>query len=206
MRLKAAPTLFVPVISSEKFDSIPAIQQEPELWPMEIHLHRLAPERAPLQRVDNEDLEWLRDHWLGASVLLSNEDFSMAFQAVDVSVWGPNPALALVSVWGALERLFSTSHQELSFRVSANIAAYLEMPGRERYRCFKQVKALYEHRSRAAHGSGRTEITAYQETFAIAKRALLKMVETRHVPEKKELEAGLFGDDIRIADQNPAMQ
>jgi len=28
-------------------------------------------------------------------------------------------------LWGALERLFATNEQELSFRVSANIAAYL---------------------------------------------------------------------------------
>jgi hypothetical protein len=38
--------------------------------------------------------------------------------------------------------------------------------------------------------------TPYVETFAIARRVLLKMVETRHIPNKNELEAGLFGDEI----------
>jgi hypothetical protein len=61
--------------------------------------------------------------------------------------------LGLVAVWGALERLFSPSHVELSFRVSANIAAYLELPGRGRYACFKKIKGLYEIRSKAAHGA-----------------------------------------------------
>jgi hypothetical protein len=206
LRLKATPTVFAPVISSERFSAIPSIQQEPELWPIEIHTHRLMPESAHQRRVDIAELEWLKMHWQAASTLLSNEDFGVAFEAVDLSIWGASPALALVAVWGALERLFSASTQELSFRVSANIAAYLEAPGQERYKCFKQVKTLYEHRSKAAHGNSKTDITPYQETFAIAKRALLKMIETRHVPEKKELEAGLFGEGIRIADQNPTVQ
>lgn len=41
-----------------------------------------------------------------------------------------------------------------------------------------------------------TDTTPYVGTFAIARRVLLKMVETHHVPDKKELEASLFGDEI----------
>ncbi len=206
LRLKATALVFVPVISSERFGAIPAIEQEPELWPQEIYMHRLLPERELNPRLGIPELEWLKAHWQDASVLLANEDFSIAIQAVDLSIWGTNPALALVAVWGALERLFSSSNQELSFRVSANIAAYLESPGRERYKCFKEVKALYDHRSKAAHGEGKADITPYVETFAIARRALLKMVETRHVPGKKELEARLFNDEIGITNGTSALQ
>lgn len=199
LRLKATTAVFVPVISSEKFSSIPAIQQEPFLWPMEIHTARLFPDRTASEaRVTADDLEWVRQHWREASLLLRNKDFSLALQAIDASLWNSSPALALVAVWGALERLFSASHQELSFRVSANVATYLEDPGRARYKCFKQIKSLYDHRSKAAHGDSDTEFAPYVESFAVARRALLKMVETRHVPEKKELEANLFGDEIGL--------
>ena len=205
LRLRATTMVFAPVISSERFISISKIQQEPKLWPMEIHTRRLTPEVTPTTRVDISELEWLKAHWQDASVLMANEDFSFAVQAVDTSIWGNNSALALVGVWGALEKLFSASKQELSFRVSANIASYLESPGRERYKCFKQVKTLYDHRSKAAHGDGKADMTPYMETFEIARRALLKMVETRHVPEKKELEAHLFGDEIGIANKSRAV-
>jgi hypothetical protein len=198
MRLKATTEVFVPIISSERFSSIPAIEQEPEFWPMEIFTHRLMP-GAPKHAVDGAELEWLRAHWQDASVLLTNEDFNFAIQAVDRSVFGSNPALALISVWGALERLFSASNQELSFRVSANIAAYLEPPGRQRYKCFLHVKKLYDHRSKAAHGQSTLDPNPYAETYAIARRALLKMIETRHVPDKKELEATLFADSLAVA-------
>lgn len=206
LRLRVTAMVFAPVISSERFSSISTIQQAPELWPMEIHTHRLTPDVTPTTRVGISELEWLKAHWKDASVLLANEDFSFAIQAVDASIWGNNPALALVGVWGALEKLFSASKQELNFRVSANIASYLESPGRERYKCFKQVKALYDHRSKAAHGDSKADVTPYMETFGIAKRALLKMVETRHVPEKKELEARLFGDEIGITNGSRSVQ
>jgi hypothetical protein len=206
LRLKATAVVYVPVISSERFSAIPAIQQEPELWPMEIHTHRLVPELAAHRPIDLDQLEWLKAHWQEASTLLANEDFSVAFQAFDQSIWGPSPALALIAVWGALERLFCSSNQELSFRVSANLAAYLANSGRERYKLFKQIKALYNDRSKAAHGEANTNMTPYRDTFAIARRALLKMVETRHVPEKRELEASLFGDDMAVANEIATIQ
>jgi Apea-like HEPN len=199
LRLKATTLLYVPVISSEGFRSIPAIEQEPELYPMEIFTHRILPEDELNPQLGTSELEWLKSHWQDSSDLLAEEQFSNAIQAVDLSIWGRSPSLALVAVWGALERLFSTSKQELSFRVSSNIAAYLEPPGRERYKCFKQIRALYDHRSKAAHGDTRaasTDTTPYVDTFAIARRVLLKMVETRHIPNKQELEASLFGDEI----------
>jgi len=200
LRLRATTAAFVPVISTERFGSIPHIQQEPELVPVEIHTTRLRLHGEQIPKVATNELEWIKEHWIRASELLKNDDFSIAFQAVDNCIWNSNPDLALVSVWGALERLFSTAHQELTFRVSANIASFLEPPGRERYVCFHKVKALYDKRSRAAHGSPEKDVAALLETYGLARRALLKIIETYHVPEKRELEASLFGDDIGITE------
>jgi hypothetical protein len=199
MRLHASSAISVPVISSERFASIPVIEQEPQLWPMEIHTPRLFPEGSEPRSIDVPEVEWLRDNWHEAAGLLANEDFSLAFQAVDSSLWNHTPSLGLVAVWGALERLFSSSQAELSFRVSANIAAYLEPPGSDRYACFKRIKGLYDSRSKAAHGRSEADPAPYIETFGVARRVLLKMIEARHVPSKKELEAELFGDPVGIS-------
>jgi hypothetical protein len=199
MRLYMTTSISVPVVSSERFSSIPAIRQEPHLWPMEIHTPRIFLESPNARSVSVAELEWLRDNWYEAADLLEKEDFSLALQAVDSSVWNQSPALALVAVWGALERLFSPSNSELSFRVSANIAAYLEPPGKQRYACFKKVKNLYDSRSKAAHGSGDSDLMPYGESYGIARRVLLRMIQNRHVPDKKELEANLFGDSVGIA-------
>jgi hypothetical protein len=166
---------------------------------MEVHTPRLFPEGSDVRSLDVTELEWLRNNWYEAAALLGNEDFNAAFQAVDSSIWNHSPALALVAIWGALERLFSPAHAELSFRVSANIAAYVEPPGRPRYSLFHHVKGLYDRRSKAAHGSGEPDLAPYAETYSLAKRVLLKMIEARHVPDRKEPEALLFGDPIGIS-------
>ncbi len=194
LRLRASSAITVPVISSERFASIPAIQEEPHLWPIEIHTPRLFPDGSAMTVINSVVLEWVRDNWFEAASLLSNQDFYFAFQAVDSSIWNHNPALALVAVWGALERLFCPAHAELSFRVSANLAAYLEPLGRRRYICYKKIKGLYDGRSKAAHGSGEEHLKAYCETHAIARLALTSIIDRRHVPTKSELEANLFGD------------
>jgi len=206
LRLRAGTAVFVPVVSSERFASIPSISEEPELSPIEIQFKRLVPYGGPDPRVDVDELEWLKSHWESGRELLQNEDFYTAFLAIDSCIWNSNPALALVVIWGALERLFSTSHQELSFRVSANLATFLEVSGRERFSCFKRVRGLYDSRSRAAHGDDLAATQPFVETYALARRALLKMIESRHVPTKNELEAALFGDLIGIVEGPSANQ
>ncbi|MFZ0702162.1 MAG: hypothetical protein WAM80_09995, partial [Candidatus Acidiferrales bacterium] len=92
LRLKATTLLWVPVISSERFASIPAIEQEPELFPMEIFTHRILPEHQLNPRLGTAELEWLKTHWEDSSDLLANEQFSNAIQAIDSSLWGRNPS------------------------------------------------------------------------------------------------------------------
>jgi hypothetical protein len=198
LRLKAATTISVSVVSSERFSNIPNIKHEPHLGTMETPRFPLRAEAISNNCVGQVVLEWIRCHWQRASALLSNQDFLTAFMAVDSSIWNSSPALGLVSLWGALERLFSVSTQELSFRVSANIAAYLESPGTKRYELFKHVKRLYDHRSKAAHGDTAPDIVPYQETYALARRIILKIVETHHVPVRNELESLLFGASEQV--------
>lgn len=206
LRLKAGTAAFVPVVATEHFASIPSISEEPELLPVEIHLRRLNPFGGSDARVDADELGWLRSHWESGCKLLQNEDFSTAFQAVDSCIQSLDPAVALVTIWGALERLFSASNQELSFRISANLATYLEPPGRERFSCFKRIKGLYNSRSRAAHGVDLVATRPFVETYALARRALLKIIESGHVPTKNELEASLFGDQIGIVGESSTNQ
>lgn len=196
LRLKAATTISVSVVSSEPFSKIPELKHEPHLGTMETSRFPLRAEPILNNLVGPAILDWIKCHWQRASTLLSNDDFLTAFMAIDSSIWNSHPSLGLVSLWGALERLFSTSNQELSFRVSANIAAYLESAGAERYALFKHVKGLYDHRSKAAHGNTAPDIVPYQSTYAIARRIMLKIIETHHVPAKNELEALLFGVSI----------
>jgi hypothetical protein len=206
LRLHSSALISVPIISSEAFSSIPAMKDEPRLWPVEIHTPRLFPDGWQVRSIDTQEIEWLRDNWYDAAELLKHADFRSAFEAIDLSTWNHTPIMALVAVWGALERLFSASTTELSYRVSSNIAAFLEPPGRARYALFKRIRGLYNSRSKAAHGAGETNVDAYAETYSIARRVLLMMIEKRHVPDRNELEANVFGDSVGITPGPPSEQ
>jgi hypothetical protein len=193
LRLKAATSIYVPVLSSHSFSAIPSIKDQPVLSTMEVRGLPLRAEEQVNPRVGVPELEWIKSHWEPASALLSDDDFQTAFRAIDFSKWHPNPQLGLLALWGALERLFSPSALELRFRVSANIASYLENWGEARQTLFKRIAKLYDQRSAAAHGTGDYDIVPYQETYAIARRVILRMIEARHVPSRAEQEATLFG-------------
>lgn len=197
MRLRASPLVRIPVIASNSFAEISSAEDEPHFWPVEMNPSRLIPVENPASTVEEADLGWIHEHWLSAGTLMNeSDDFNLAVQAADQCGWNFSSSLALVSLWGALERLFSPGHSELRFRVAANIASYLEPPGKERLACYHRVKKLYDVRSKAAHGSQVRETRPLFDTYALLRRALTSIIEDNHVPTRKDLEAMLFGDEL----------
>jgi hypothetical protein len=195
LRLRTSSSLCAPVISSAPFSAVPSMTDEPEFWPKEFQPRRLVLEQDPAATLDSEALEWVRAYWFSAGRLASvNDGFSLAIRAFDQCTFMEVPALALISLWGALERLFITSQAELSFRVSASIAAFLESQGEGRHARYKAVKKLYDARSKAAHGSDiKDEMGPLRETHHLMRRILIKMIEDNHVPKRDEIEANIFG-------------
>src|SRR5262249_52353842 len=184
----------VPVIANMPFAQIPSSREEPKSWPIEMNVPQFVQVGNASKTIHESDLHWIRDHWFSAAGLMNkHEEFNLAVQAIDACMWSHSASLALVSLWGALERLFSPSHSELSFRVSANIASYLEPPGEDRIRCYRNVKKLYDARSKAAHGSLLAENDSLLKTYDLLKRVLGKTIEENHVPSRDDLEGLLFG-------------
>jgi hypothetical protein len=136
----------------------------------------------------------LGDHWTATHQLLNgNSEFALAVEAIDTGQFVQSTALALVSLWGALEALFSPSTSELKFRVSALIAAFLEPPGTGRATLQKEIAKLYDKRSAAAHGKPKHQPEDLLATFNLLRRVLIKMISSGKVPSKDDLEGMLFG-------------
>jgi hypothetical protein len=139
-------------------------------------------------------LKWVANHWKTVLRLYqSHAEFRLALDALDHGQFEPNPSLSLVSLWGAIEALFSPSTTELKFRVSALVAAFLEAPGGVRLRRQREVARLYDHRSAAAHGKPKHSPDDLLETFTLVRALLIRIAELGSVPTKAELEENLFG-------------
>lgn len=184
LRLKATPRVVVPVVSGHRFEDGPS--SPAKFWPYEMQMHQLLPVQRPKTTLDEDDLGWVRDHWVATRKLAHrSSDFRLLFEAFDQCHWITPAPLALVALWGVLERLFSPP--------PATIAAYLEPSGTKRHRLFKAARELYGARHKVAHGSTPADATPLVDSYALVKQILLKMIEADHVPSRDELEARVFG-------------
>jgi len=192
LRLALSPQIHVPVITNQPFQEGSKDWKNAQILPVEAFFHRYHGSLYKPQNID-ESIAWVVRTWQKAQSLMRDSRFNDTYQALD-TVWRvPSPSLALITLWGALENLFSPSKQELRFRVSANIASYLESPGKGRLELQKRLLKLYDARSSAAHGANKNVADALVETQEITRRVLYKIFETMHIPTKEDLERELFG-------------
>ena len=152
-------------------------------------------EFLPQQNIEalTEHLDWVKTNWCESLPLISDPAVQFALHTFFSHRLNQSDEMRIVSAWTVLERIFSSKGAELRFRVSANLAAYLEPRGLLRQQLFRSTLRLYDERSSAAHGSPLRSPDACANTMRLARRALTKIIEQRHVPSPEELEMLLFG-------------
>jgi len=193
LRFIATPHILVPVIADAPFQDGPTME-EIELIPVEVEHRSLLLPHQEVVELTLEQLEWVRDVWYPAGKLMrTSPKFNTLFQAVDQCLFARSSSLAMLSLWGAIEAIFSPAKVELTFRISSNVSAFLEDSGLSRLKLQKKVAKLYGARSDAAHGGKNTKNKDLLETFLLAKRVITKIIDVNHVPSKDELEQRLFG-------------
>jgi hypothetical protein len=190
MRLRVSPLTRVPVIAARPLSTLSeASEAEATVWPIEVNPSQLVPVQEAATLARRQDLEWIAAFWLPSGRLVrSNENLNTAFQAFDQCIWTISPALALVQLWGALERIFTTAHHQKTLQLSSRISAYLESDPEARAQLAEDVVTLYRARSSCAHGNPTSKADPLYGTYALLRRVLFKIIEQNHVPSTDELE------------------
>lgn len=194
-RLRANPAIGLHVVARHPISKLISLPNDVditvrpiEIEPRHFSLHVMH-ENEVIQSFD-----WIREHWKTALELYrTNAEFRLAVDAIDSGQFVHSTSLAIVSLWAALEGLFSPAQNELRFRVSALIAAYLRPPGVERLKFQKEVASLYDKRSAAAHGKPKHHGDDLLKTFELLRTVLMTMIQRGEVPTKDQLEVSLFG-------------
>jgi hypothetical protein len=192
LRLARWPYASVPVLSDQSFDDAAYGKVGPTLTPFEIEprMMRAHTDAPPLA---GDDFEWVRETWpRGANLLKANPKFADAVRVFDGATLHGRTSAALLAVWGALEQLFCPSAGELRYRVSSNIAAYLEEPGPKRLERFKEVMSLYNSRSAAAHRAIDPGQRPLLGSYVLMRNALVKMIGLNEVPTQEDFERLIF--------------
>ena len=206
LRLGVNPGTTLPVFANHAFAALPTAEDdETRLFPYEVQ-QRHFPLGVLGGIATPEAIGWVSERWqVTHKLILESAEFSLAVEAIDSGQFVRQSALALVSLWGALEALFSPSTAELKFRVSALIAAFLEPPGTARHTLQKDIAKLYDKRSAAAHGKPKHDVEDLLATFNLLRRVLFEIIDRGEVPSKEALESALFGAESSIRMVNPSI-
>ena len=188
------PAVTMTVLSNRGFAKIPLLaDNEANLIPLEIR-QTYFPLYTENGTATVEALEQIKQTWqITHELAKKSAEFALGVEALSTAQFQQNSALILVSLWAALEALFSPSSAELRFRVSSLIAAYLEQPGAKRAALQKDVAKLYDKRSSAAHGVPKHNHDDVVSTMRLLRRVFIAIIEDGKVPTREELEAKLFG-------------
>lgn len=196
VRLRLGPSVVVPVIGSHAFSAAKELGHKASFHPIEVERASLNLDPDARTRLSETDLVWIKRHWVPAAQLFEKSDnFRLLFEALDQSMFARHSELALLCLWGGLEAVFSPAKSELRYRISSSIACFLESSGLGRMSLQKRIAKLYDSRSNAAHGRTDKESGSLTETYRLARRTTLKIIEQNHVPTHEQLEAKLFGAD-----------
>ena len=198
LRLRVGPHFVLPAVGEQSFAEAKVNDNTAVYYAAEIEPHTLKITADTLRVVAETDAAWVAKYWIQASALCQTSDsFQLLLEAVDQSIFARHRGLALLWLWGGLEAIFSPDKAELRYRISSAIASFLEPAGISRMNAQKVISRLYDSRSAAAHGREDKKMDSLQETYTIARRAVMKMIEDNRVPTHAELEARLFGADPR---------
>lgn len=196
MRLRIGPHILVPAVSNLPFAEGPTREKEVQYWPYEIEPRVLRFSNDKPEEMSEVDLAWVRKHWLpSASLAAKHAEFKMLVEAIDQCTFARRSSLAVLWLWSALEAMFSTGREELRYRMSTIIAAFLEPAGLNRMSLQKSIAKLYDGRSAAAHGRDDKAHITLQDTFELVRRIVIRMIEGNEVPSRAALETRLFGAD-----------
>ena len=193
LRLARAPYLSLVVFSDQPFSEVGDGETEPVLRPFEVEPRFLVPPSDDARVLRAEELAWIRKVWVRTGRMLEEDSrLETALRAFDSATVHGRNASSLLMLWGAIEQLFSPSPGELRFRVSSQLASFLEPPGRKRFDLYKRLLKLYNERSKAAHTAQDIEHGPLMETYVVARNALVKIVDEGKVPSQDELSRLLF--------------
>ncbi|MEP0709517.1 MAG: hypothetical protein ABJL17_16445 [Parvibaculum sp.] len=187
LRMLHPSGLRVPVVANMSFAAVVGADSEPKFWPVEMTGRGL--QLQPSAELPVEVLEWVAKHYVGGERLMRDSAFSLAFQALDASLFVSHLGSSKLLLWAALEALFRPGRHRTTHRLSAAIATYLVANRSDRDREYDRVKRLYEARGQVTHAAEVPDVADVAAAFRLAQACFTKVLELGQTPDIDALTA-----------------
>jgi hypothetical protein len=192
IRIRSLADFLVPVVADHSWSTIAAIHD----GSVNTNFLEQAPDASlPTHRVVTEDqLRWVGEHLLSIGELMADERFNLAVDSFNIHRHQSRLRIAATTLWTGIEALFPVK-QELRFRLSLYVAAFLEESREERHHLFRRVRSYYDFRSKIVHGAkiNDTELILHVDKVRDLLASILNaIIEQRTIPTQDDLDALLF--------------
>jgi hypothetical protein len=199
LRLRHFEYLSCPICSSYPMSQLSqAPDKSVKVYSIEFDRGKLQPQvdDAKVDLGDVLEQQWIK-YYLPILIRLNsdNQRFFFALHSYDASRFAEDARFALATLWTGIESLFSPGGAELSFKMAAAWASFLEPFGPKRNSLRKEISALYNVRSKAVHGQPLEKYNpeqALQRTRELLRLSLCKLLEEEMVPEVEDLMERIF--------------
>jgi hypothetical protein len=137
-----------------------------------------------------EDLEWVAQKLGPLTLLMQDDRFATAVEALCSYLHAGNYRMMAAQLWAGVEALFEVQY-EVSYRISVLAALLLEQRGSSCRDLFKYLRKLYGERSKAIHGSKFEEEKLSRhvgEVRNLLARLLTRLIERGQMPTAHDFE------------------
>lgn len=194
LRVISGVDFIVPMASNHSWSCVPA---SPKDSMTVIMLEEYPKARSYDRTIDftQENFEWVNNNAEHFYCLIqAHPQIRIAVDTLIAYNQHANERMCVAALWAGIEAVLGIG-QELSFRLAAYIAAYLEPFGEERLGLYRKIKKMYAFRSKAVHGGEiKKEIIDAHiiETKMILRRLLINIAQGNKLPTTDDFEALLF--------------
>ena len=163
---------------------------------LDFHTKYLTTKHNRVNSPINEDALWIRAKFETFNQLAAtNNAFRFALEASVDWRYSTDRRAAVARLWSGIESLFGLK-SELVYRIALQSASLLEPRGEKRTRRFKEIKKLYNLRSKAVHGGPLSDDqiqVALDDSYALLRDLLLYCVDSGETPEEDRILDALLG-------------
>ncbi len=193
LRVKTLAEFLVPAAADHSWSVIAALEQRSCTARLIEDVPQARRVEAPVL-VREGDLEWAVGNITRFMRMLQVPKFRLAVDAITTHQHLLNSRMMVASLWSGIEALMGIQ-AELRFRLALSVACVLEPRGAQRIERYRQVKKLYDSRSRAVHGAEMSEaelITHIIETRKVLSGILSRMIEGGKALSEEDIERELL--------------
>lgn len=145
-------------------------------------------------KIEDNDIKWLNKHFEIANILaFKHEKFRYSLEVLNSWRYCVDLKSAIAIIW-AIENIVDVS-SEITYRLSLSISSLLHDRGEKRIEKFKEIKKLYNLRSKVVHGSNIKEVeieNALVGSFKLLSELVNYMIENNKMISENDFESAIF--------------